>query len=170
MRPAEFARAVREVHAKRRASPDGWPWTRDPILNHGYFLDDLRDQHFVTAELLREAADLSTKEKMNLRSLCVIDRAPGASPLGARRRSKMATCQRPSKDQWRLPHAPYRCVMRKDHLGSVVEKVASSAAFQTPFPNLGEANTFFKSRILGVATDTAYVARQTPFCAAEVAR
>ena len=66
MRPAEFARAVREVHAKRRANPDGWPWTRDPILNHGYFLDDLRDQHFVTAELLREAAGLSTKEKIEL--------------------------------------------------------------------------------------------------------
>ena len=149
----------------------GWPWTCDRILNHGYFLDDLRDQHFVTAELLREAADLSTKQKIELAIVVRYRQSPqgfatrcaqaikdGNLPAAINRPVAFAT------------YAPYRCVVRKDHLGSVVEKVAASAAGRTPFPNLGEANTFFKSRIMGVATDKAYFARQSPFCAAEVAR
>ena len=66
MDPGEFAAAVRGLHARRRANPHGWPWTSDAILSEGYFLDDLRDLHFVTAELLREAVDLPKQGKIEL--------------------------------------------------------------------------------------------------------
>ena len=33
MDPAEWAAAVRDQHARRRANPDGWPWNSDAILN-----------------------------------------------------------------------------------------------------------------------------------------
>lgn len=52
MDPAAFVLAVRDVHSKRRADPDGWPWTTDKILSEFWFLDDARDQHRVTNELL----------------------------------------------------------------------------------------------------------------------
>ena len=168
--PDKFVSAVREVHARRRADPDGWPWTQDPILSEGYFLDDSRDLHFVTAELLKQATSLSVPGQIALASGVRYRqsgrRLPSLYAQAIRAGSLSEAILRPVHFQ---AYPPYRNVVRKDELARAVEAVAAAAAAEVPFPSLVTARDFFKIRLRDDTAESG-ASRRSTFAAAEVAR
>ena len=64
--PVEFVRLLRLAHSQRKSDPSGanWPYTSHDTINRTYSLDDHRELHAVTKEVLEACVGLTPAQQL----------------------------------------------------------------------------------------------------------
>ena len=175
--PIQLVAVLRQAHQGRRDDPDGlrWPWTTHDTVNRMRSLDEHRQSHRVTKEIVKASRGLTNCQKILL-SLSVRHTQSCRGAAHKFRQAVLDGTQSVYKEAVMAPMkfptgAPYRNVLSREEVFSQAPALAKQVQAKVPFDSIQAARDFMKDKMVAHGPENQPDAtRESSFHSAEVAK